>query len=359
MVENRLWKNSFQEAFKSSQALYSYLGEGWENHAQAEKDFSLFIPQRIAKKIKYFGPQSALAREFLPHNNEVDPNIQFDGFNDPIGDKKFLKAPQLIHRYKNRALFTPTSICPVHCRYCFRRNELQSTEDLFQHDFKKTLNYLKNHPEISEIIFTGGDPLTLSNEKIANYLDCFSNIATIKDIRFHSRYPVIMPERIDASFLDLITKNSKKFRTLSLAIHANHIDEFDHDSMEKILLLSKTPAQVLSQTVLLKGINDSHEELLRLMNLFIELKIRPYYLHHPDQVKGGLHFYVPLEEGRKIYAQLRDHLPGWAIPHYVIDIPSGPGKVTAFNPESFNFSGHLIGKNGESNPHAEPDSFSF
>lgn len=359
MVENQLWRNSFQEAFKSLDQLYSYLGWDKETHFPAEKDFSLFIPKRLADKIKRLGPNSALAREFLPHSDEVNSTIQFKGLVDPIGDKKYLKAPQLIHRYRTRALFTPTSICPVHCRYCFRRNELQVSEDLFQKDFELTLDYLKNHPEISEIIFTGGDPLTLSNEKIENYLESFSKIESIKDIRFHSRYPVIMPERIDDGFLGLLNFYGAKFRTLSLAIHANHIDEFDDVAVKKILSLSKTPVQLLSQTVLLKGVNNSADELVQLINIFLELKIRPYYLHHPDQVKGGLHFYLSLKDGRRIYAQLRDQLPGWAIPHYVIDIPQGPGKVNAFNPENYEFSGQLIGKNGIANTHKEPDLFSI
>jgi lysine 2,3-aminomutase len=270
-----------------------------------------------------------------------------------------LKAPQLIHRYKSRALFTPTSVCPIHCRYCFRRNELQSNEDLFQNNFEKTLDYIHQHPEISEIIFTGGDPLTISNEKMARYLERFSEIKTLRDIRFHSRYPVILPERIDDEFLALLTFYSKKFRTLSLAIHANHTDEFDHESIHKIRLLAQSPVQLLSQTVLLKGVNDRVEDLVSLIHLFMDLKIRPYYLHHPDQVKGGIHFYISIEEGRKLYSQLRDQLPGWSIPHYVIDIPHGPGKVNAFNPEQFEFSGQLIGKNGATNVHAEPDSIGF
>ena len=276
---------------------------------------------------------------------------------DPIGDKNFLKAPQLIHRYKSRALFTPTTLCPVNCRYCFRKNELFADEEMFQHDFDKTLQYLNDHPEISEIIFTGGDPLNLSNEKLEKYLTSFSKIQSIKDIRFHTRYPVILPERIDSGFLDLMKKYSKTFRTLSIAIHANHKNEFDPENRAFIKMLSSSGVQLLSQSVLLSGVNDSTETLLDLIHTFLELKIRPYYLHHPDHVAGGMHFYVSLQKGRILYQTLRKELPGWAIPHYVLDVPGGKGKISAFNPESFSFSGKILTLDGEITSHKEPDFF--
>jgi lysine 2,3-aminomutase len=350
---NQNWKNNFQEAYKRSSELYQFLG--WDSSVASivEADYPLFIPKKLAEKIKAQGPDGVLAREFLPDVREMKSL----GMNDPIGDKEYYKAPQLIHRYPSRALFTPTTICPVLCRYCFRKNELHAEEEMFQADFEKTLEYLRSHPEISEIIFTGGDPLTLSNEKLNKYLEAFAEISSIKDIRFHSRYPVIMPSRLDEGFKELLQKMSKKFRTISLAIHANHQDEFDEESRGKILELAQINVQLLSQTVLLKDVNDSVEALVALMQEFMTLKVRPYYLHHPDQVKGGMHFYLPLETGRALYSALRNHLPGWAIPTYVIDIPGGAGKVGAFNPETFTFSGQLIGRNGSQNTVQEPDLF--
>ncbi len=359
MVENQSWKNNFKLAFKSSSDLYRFLGWKAEDALLVEKSYPIFVPRRLAEKIKLMGPESALAKEFLPDLREIDETINFDGLEDPIGDKAYNKAPQLIHRYSSRALFTPTSVCPVHCRYCFRKNELNSADELFSADFEETMVYLKNHPEISEIIFTGGDPLTLSNEKIEFYLNAFAEVKSIKDIRFHSRYPVILPERIDEGFKNLLQKYSRIFRTVSLAIHANHVDEFDAENTRTILELSGLNIQLLSQTVLLRGVNNSSQDLLDLMNLFISIKVRPYYLHHPDQVKGGLHFYLSLEEGRALYGVLRNLLPGWAIPQYVIDIPGGSGKVGAFNPETLTFSGHLIGINGAKVSVQEPDFFSF
>lgn len=354
MGMNLSWKSDFQAAYKNSSDLFKFLG--WENStASVDAKYPLFIPQRLAEKIKAQGQYGVLAKEFLPDINELNDS----GMEDPIGDKEHYKAPQLIHRYSSRALFTPTSICPVHCRYCFRKNELNAKDELFAADFEKTLAYLKAHPEITEIIFTGGDPLSLSNEKLEKYLAAFATVASIKDIRFHTRYPVILPNRLDEDFKNLLQKYSQTFRTISLAIHANHVDEFDFESIQKIGELAQLDIQLLSQTVLLKGVNNHSEALLDLFNLFISLKVRPYYLHHPDQVKGGLHFYLSLEEGRLLYGKLRSFLPGWAIPQYVIDIPGGSGKVGAFNPESTAFSGQLIGINGAKVDVQEPDFFTF
>lgn len=359
MVESQNWTTEFRDAFKNLKDLYEFLGWSLPSSLlQVEKTYPIFVPRNLALKIKSEGPDGVLAKEFLPVDLELDSDLNRKGFDDPIGDKNYLKAPQLIHRYSSRALFAPTTVCPVHCRYCFRKNELNAADDMFQQDFAETLSYLKDHPEISEIIFTGGDPLTLSNDRLRKYLEAFAEIGSIKDIRFHTRYPVILPERIDGAFIKLLEFFTQTFRTLTLVVHCNHANEFDASAEEAIRKLSQTKVQLLSQSVLLKGVNDSKESLLDLFQKFIDLRIRPYYLHHPDRVKGGMHFYLPLVSGRRIYHSLRKELPGWALPHYVIDIPGGHGKVSAFNPEAESYSGKLIGKDGELVSIEEPDLFS-
>lgn len=348
MVVNQNWTHKFQESFRDLSSLSSYLG--WEMPSGVEKIYPVFVPRDLAKRMKDDGPDGVLAREFFPHADELIDQ----GFLDPIGDKKFNVAPQLIHRYPNRVLFTATSICPVHCRYCFRKNELSPNDEIFGQDFDKTLAYLNEHPEISEIIFTGGDPLTLTDKKLDQYLSAFSKISHIKDIRFHTRYPVILPERIDEEFISLINKWTGYFRTVSLAVHANHVIEISCQAKSALKLLTASKAQILSQTVLLKGVNDSTESLAELMELFLDLKVRPYYLHHPDQVRGGMHFYLSLEEGRILYHSLRKKLPGWAIPQYVIDVPGGHGKIPAFSPEGLSYKGQLLTLNGEAVSIPEP-----
>jgi lysine 2,3-aminomutase len=358
VLENQNWKSKLAHSFKNIKDLYLHLD--WplpDNINSVALKYPIFVPLSLANKIKNEGPEGILAKEFLPSHLENDGDLNSFGLIDPIGDKSHLKAPQLIHRYHSRALFTPTSICPVHCRYCFRKNELTATEDIFQNDFEKTLQYLKNHSEISEIIFTGGDPLTLSNEKIEHYLRSFEKIKSIKHIRFHTRYPIILPERIDTGFIDIMSHFSKRFTTLSIAIHSNHLNEFDEINSSAIKILAKTDVQLLGQTVLLRGVNDSEKALIELFEKFIEIKIRPYYLHHPDRVQGGMHFYLPIAQGRELYQGLRQKLPGWALPQYVIDIPEGLGKTQVYNPEDYHFSGKLISKDGKSVQLREPDLF--
>ncbi len=358
MLENQSWTNEFAHSFKNLKNLYDFLG--WSLPKKSKdvvERYPLFVPRELAKKIKAQGPNGVLAKEFLPHDLETDNDLNKLGLEDPIGDREHARAPQLIHRYPSRALFTPTTVCPVHCRYCFRKNELNAQDELFQKDFDRTLLYLNSHPQITEIIFTGGDPLTLSNDKLHWYLKAFSEIKTIKDIRFHTRYPVILPSRIDDGLLNLFKHFKETFRTISLAIHANHRSEFDNEGREAIKEIGFGGVQLLSQTVLLKGVNNNPDTLIDLINEFIDLKIRPYYLHHPDQVLGGMHFYLPLEEGRRIYQSLRSRLPGWALPQYIIDVPQGLGKISAFNPEGYEFRGKILSLSGETVLLQEPDFF--
>lgn len=347
MLEQVSWKSEFSGAIRSLDELYAFLNLRPSPELRSvAKAYPVFIPKRLAEKIR---SSKALFREFVPALEELSGQ----GLEDPIGDREFQRAPQLIHRYSSRALFTPTSVCPVLCRYCFRKNELSAQDEIFAPEFQETLRYLEAHAEITEIIFTGGDPLTLSNEKISFYLEAFAKIPHLKDVRFHSRYPVILPERLDEGFHDLIQKFSSRFRTITLAIHANHRDEFDARTDAAIRKLAELPLQVLSQTVLLRGVNDDPETLRELIEHFLDLRIRPYYLHHPDPVKGASHFMMGLEEGRRIYGALRSHLPGWAIPQYIIDVPGGAGKVPAFNPEGHAFGGQLLNLHGELILHSE------
>lgn len=343
MRELSSWKTEYAGAFRNLGALYEFLNLRPTPELEAvARTYPVFIPRSLAEKIR---SSEALFREFVPSLDEIASPEK--GLEDPIGDRDYQRAPQLIHRYSSRALFTPTSVCPVLCRYCFRKNELSPNDEIFSAEFGETLRYLESHPEVNEVIFTGGDPLTLSNEKIDFYLEAFAKISHIKDIRFHSRYPVILPERLDEGFHQLVRKFSARFRTLTLAIHANHRDEFDAKSDEAIRKLQELPLQVLSQTVLLKGVNDETRILKDLIEHFLDLKIRPYYLHHPDQVKGATHFMLGLEEGRRIYGALRSLLPGWAIPQYVIDVPGGEGKIPAFNPEGHSYSGQILNLQGQ------------
>ncbi len=339
MNTDRDWKEEFRDALKTAADLKDFFEADFP-----EVNYPLFIPKVFAAKILHAGPDSPLWNQFLPKSEENNIDI---GRLDPIGDKVHAKNNQLIHRYENRALFTPTTVCPILCRYCFRKNELASSDEIFDQKFKEAIAYLQVYPEINEIIFTGGDPFILSNEKIAYYLQEFSEIESIKYIRFHTRTPIILPSRIDEGLVAVLQSSKELFKRSMVMIHVNHDSEITEDVEAAIKELTDNGIEVFSQSVLLKGVNDSTEALYELFSKLADMKVRPYYLHHPDEARGAMHFYMDLETGRKIFAPLHNKLPGWALPQYIIDIPGGEGKTQAYNPESFEFSGSLINRIGE------------
>lgn len=332
------WKEEYRDALKTHDDLEAFFERSFP-----KTNYPLFIPRSFAEKIKLFGLDSALGKQFLPQSEED----LLSGRLDPIGDKLHSKGSGLIHRYKNRVLFTPTTVCPVLCRYCFRKNELAEKDELFNQNFEAAKTYLKEHTTVNEIIFTGGDPLILSNEKIAGFIQDFSEIEHIKYIRFHTRTPVIIPSRMDEGLLDVMTSAKHLFKRAMIMVHINHALELTGDVEAVLSQFTDAGIEVYSQTVLLKGVNDNTDALAQLFTKLSDIKVKPYYLHHPDQAKGAMHFWLTLEEGRRIFHPLHDRLSGWALPQYVIDVPGGEGKISAVNPENFAHSGTLLNKEGK------------
>ena len=334
--ESDNWALSMREAFKTSEELCAYLNCANEGNSS----YPVFVPSSLAKKIKAAGKSSPLWEQFVPGAREFDPQ----GYYDPIGDGIHSKGHGIIHRYKNRVLFSPVTVCPVNCRYCFRKNELAQKDPALKGRLEKLISYLDRNPQVNEVILTGGDPLILSDSKMEILIEALAG--KVKYLRFHTRTPVILPERITARFLELMRLACQEFVVVSMAIHANHKDEFDDKNNLAIARLNGTGIQLLSQSVLLKDVNNNLKSLVELYEHFAKIGVKSYYLHHPDKVKGAMHFHLPLPEGRKLYAALRDELPGWAIPHYVIDPENGQGKNLAYNPESLEFSGRLLDRFG-------------
>jgi len=316
------WENELRTALKSSSALSHYLD-------RKLPESRLFIPVAIAEKIKSQGEDSSWWKQFVPTTTEYDEAAQQGGLLDPIGDMARKVSGRLIHRYPSRALYLPLSQCAVNCRFCFRRNNLDKGAEVFFED-EKTFDYLKAHQEINEIIFSGGDPLILTTERLATELKKLSEIDHIKMVRFHTRVPTILPSRIDNGLIQLLRKESDRF-LFTVVIHINHSDELYLESLTTIRELHNAGVNLLSQSVLLKGINDCEKTLTDLFLKLNQIRVRPYYLHHPDRVKGGMHFSLSVEEGREIYRRLRKQLSGWMLPHYVIDSPEGSGKRSIFD----------------------------
>lgn len=337
------WQSELSSALKKTEDLCQFFNL---DEANISENYSSFIPLNFAQKIKDNGRDSALWKQFIPSIIE-DSN---HGLYDPIGDQNFQKGNGVIHRYKNRLLFTPTTVCPISCRYCFRKNELESNDEIFKQNTNALVSYLQNHCEVNEVILTGGDPLILSNQKLDSLMGKLSK-THIQYLRIHTRTPIILPSRVDDEFINTLKKYQQKFNRLTLVIHTNHSSEIDQDVTNALLKIASTQVLCLTQSVLLKGVNDSVSDLKDLFEKIISTRFKPYYLHHPDKVKGGMHFYLSLEKGREIYGKLQNSLPGWAIPKYVVDLPGGGGKQQAFNPEQKEFSGYFLDCHGQKAPY--------
>ncbi len=247
---------------------------------------------------------------------------------DPIGDKTHEPVEGIVHRYPDRVLLKAVSVCPVYCRFCFRREMVGPEKDgnLSPAELEAALAYIRQHPEIWEVIVTGGDPFMLSARRAAALTQELEAIPHVKVIRWHTRMPVADPGRITVAFVDAIRSSSK---AVFVAVHCNHPRELTPAVRAACARLIDAGIPLLSQSVLLKGVNDDVDTLERLMRGFVEARIRPYYVHHADLAPGTSHFRTTVEQGQALVRELRDRVSGLAQPHYVIDIPGGVSKALA------------------------------
>ena len=267
---------------------------------------------------------TAIARQFLPSPAEEETRIEESP--DPIGDHPHSPVKGLVHRYPDRALIKLTHTCPVYCRFCFRREMVGPEGDgnLDETELDAAFAYLATQPGIFEVIFTGGDPLMLSARRIRALGERLAQLPHIRIVRWHSRVPVVSPERITP---DLASALNFPGKANYIAIHANHAAEFTEAACEAIARLADRGVALLGQTVLLKGINAEPATLIALFRAMAANRITPLYLHHPDLAPGTGHFRLSIVEGQAIYGALRGQLSGHAIPAYVLDLPGGHGKV--------------------------------
>jgi lysine 2,3-aminomutase len=269
-------------------------------------------------------PNDPIARQFLPSLDELNSVPEERG--DPIGDAAHSPVAAIVHRHPDRVLFKVVAACPVYCRFCFRREMIGSGKDnaLSKEDFEQALAYIAAQPEIWEVILTGGDPFILSARRAAEITSRLAAIPHVKVIRWHTRVPVTDPDRVTDA---LVAALHAPGATTYVAVHANHAREFSADAKAAIARLVDGGIPLVSQSVLLKGVNDDVQILAELMRSFVENRIKPYYLHHPDLAPGTSHFRIGIEEGLALVKQLRARVSGLAMPAYMLDIPGGFGKV--------------------------------
>jgi lysine 2,3-aminomutase len=288
--------------------------------------YAIAVTPDVAALIDPDDPADPIARQFIPSAAElvVQPNERAD----PIGDDAYSPVFGIVHRYPDRVLFKLVHVCAVYCRFCFRREMVGpgKATALSEGAYKNALAYIRAHSEIWEVILTGGDPLMLSPRRLKEIMADLARIDHVKNIRIHTRVPVAEPARISR---DMIAALKVRGATTWVALHANHAREFTRKAREACAAIVDAGIPMVSQSVLLRGVNDDPATLEALMRSFVECRIKPYYLHHGDLAPGTSHLRTTLERGREIMAALRGRVSGLCQPDYVIDIPGGHGKSPA------------------------------
>lgn len=291
---------------------------------QVARHFSISITPSVAETIiAHEGDiPTSLTGQFIPSAEEL--KFSEHELDDPIGDEPHSPVKGIIHRYNDRVLLNVLNTCAVYCRFCFRRENVgPNNQNLTQPEIDSALNYIESNNTIWEVILSGGDPLILSAQRLSYIFKKLKEIDHVKVVRIHSRVPSVSPNLITKEKIEAIKSGPMTFCVL----HINHSDELTSDTKLCIGQLVNAGVPMLSQTVLLRGINNSSETLSALFKNLLCLGVKPYYLHHGDLAKGTKHFRTSIAEGQKIMKELRGNHSGLCQPHYVLDIPGGKGKV--------------------------------
>ncbi|MDN8341357.1 EF-P beta-lysylation protein EpmB [Acinetobacter baumannii] len=296
----------------------------------ASEKFKLRVPRAFVGKMNAKDPLDPLLLQVLPHHLELEEHPEF--VTDPLGEEAANQLPGVLHKYKSRFLLTLTGACAVHCRYCFRRHFPYQENLPKNEDWLNIKSYIESNSDINEVILSGGDPLTLSNRKLALWLERLSSLKQVKILRIHSRVPIVIPNRIDEELISLL-KNSRL--RIILVVHSNHASELDDFTCSKLLQLSEHHITVLNQAVLLKGVNDSAQTLTDLSYRLFEARVMPYYLHVLDKVKGAQHFDLIPSEIDAIYQDVLASLPGYLVPKLVREIAGEKNKTPLFGATTF------------------------
>jgi len=273
--------------------------------------FSLRVPAAWLARIEKGNPADPLLRQILPAAEELQSSTGFS--TDPVGDHAARAAPGLLHKYQGRVLLMTTGACAIHCRYCFRRHYPYSDDSLLT-QLPAALDYIRADNSIHEVILSGGDPLSLSNARLAQLIQQVQTIAHVKRLRIHTRSPIALPERVDTGLLEVL--NNIKLQTV-MVIHCNHPGELDEQVLKTLSALRQCDLTLLNQSVLLKGVNDDVDVLSQLSEQLFSAGVLAYYLHQLDRVEGAEHFEVPEVEAIQLHHALRQQLPGYLLPELV------------------------------------------
>jgi EF-P beta-lysylation protein EpmB len=294
----------------------------------AAQRFPLKISPALAERLVGAAPDDPLLRQFMPSADELveEPGPHADLYrSDPVGDLQAQRAPGLLHKYRGRALVIASAACPVHCRYCFRREYPYAAASATNH-WDQVVSALRGDPTIHEVLLSGGDPLSLSNRALARMVADLAEIPHLRRLRVHTRFPTVAPDRVDDPLLRLLS--GPRFAPVVMVLHVNHADELDIPGVDAALSRLRGAGLLLfAQSVLLRGVNDREDALAQLCERLVERGVVPYYLHLLDRVRGAAHFEVPEPEAVQLVQALIRRLPGYMVPRLVREIAGEPAKT--------------------------------
>lgn len=313
------------------------------------------LPLRItpyyASLIDFSNPNDPIGLSVIPSTKELKRN--YGEKNDPLCEEQHMPIPGLVHRYPDRVLLLSTDVCATYCRYCTRSHLVaKHTDETGVHTWQTSINYIKEHPEIRDVLISGGDFLTFNDRQIEFLLSELRKIEHVQIIRIGTKMPVVLPQRITHSLLKIL----RKYHPLLISVHFTHPNELTQEVRQACERLSNIGIPLGSQTVLLKEVNDNPETMKTLFQKLLTFRVRPYYLYQCDPIPGSEHFRTPVSTGLDIIENLRGHTSGYAVPHYVIDAPGGGGKIPLL-PEYFigNDNGDVVLRNYENKKYRYPD----
>jgi EF-P beta-lysylation protein EpmB len=315
-----LWKQSLQNVVRTVSELLKLLNLSIDD-IDCDPSFPLRVPREFIAKMTMGDPNDPLLRQVLPLQEENRPVAGYT--TDPVGERAANPVPGLLHKFPSRVLLTPTGACAVHCRYCFRRHfpYQENTPSRFQWD--KSLDYVRQDPNIREVILSGGDPLSLQDAALGQLVSLIAAIPHVQLLRFHTRFPVMIPSRITPELL----QNIRCHLPTTVVLHINHPNEIDEALKEAVQCLKQAGILVLNQSGLLKGVNDSAPILIELSYKLFETGILPYYVNCLDKVAGAHHFDLPLSTARALMKAQQEALPGYLMPRWMIEVPGKMSKI--------------------------------
>ncbi len=324
-MQYRSWKKILQEANSEPHDLLNKLNIGNPSlfSKQANRDFPLRVPSGFVDRINQDNPDDPLLRQILPSVEEENNSSGF--VTDPLNEINKQISPGLLHKYHGRVLLILTGACAIHCRYCFRRHFPYSDSNPMGINLDKAIAYLKQETSVSEVILSGGDPLSVSDERLTDLVLRLAEISHLKRLRIHTRFPVVVPERINNN--ECLAWLTRTRLQIIIVLHINHANELDASVGQALLKLRQHNIPLFNQSVLLKGVNDSVQILVELSETLFNYGIIPYYLHLLDPVTGASHFEVDEQSAKRLMNEVQKQLPGYLLPKLVKEEPELPHKT--------------------------------